>query len=853
MAGAGPAIGWAAGAIGTFFTSKAAVYVIARLVAFTAATAILAKRAFAFDPGIASRAITARGTVEPQQKIYGQALVSGPIVFNDVAGVANRDLWVVIPLAGHQVASITDVWLDKDVVANSVINGGAAGGGQVTSGKFAPVDGYHILSLFKHLGTAAQTVDTNLDAAFTAWTSAHRLRGVAYLVAKMTLLVRAEEIWSGSEPTNIRALVNGALVYDPRLDSTQTSLSPAGSGSHRYTDPSTWAWSENPALCTADYLIDTRFGMGLDPTRIDWQSVLDAAEYCEELVDIPGPSTQARYTCNGTLFGTETHRDNLRNLLSSMNGEVTVSAGQWFIRAGQYIAPETGDYFTADDVIEPLGIKANLERSERFNTIKAVFIDSQDYYKPTESPPVYTTALRNRDNGRILETEINLPFVDDFYQAQRICWQQLHIANQEKVVSTTLNHRAGRVAVGERINLEIDELAWSPKVFKLRNWKLVESGDSVGVEVELREDAAAAYADPVIANYAVRSAANVITFADPEAGPPPPWEWFFEDDFSHGDVTRFLSQWTEIITAGDSLSFTTGGPGSAYALVCGDNSGNDQMWRGYDRRSSIPVVASEIYRLSGWISRQAGSGYSYLGINGYSGDVRSGGGENESTSGADTAGNPHAFAANAFDPGDTAWHYVEGYFTAGTGSVAVYNAGTIADPHELHQDVQFMCPWIACNYNGVAGVTLFARIKLERVDSSLVPILGTNVLTSAGVVVGDDAIVSNSVVPYGFAWTTYEAGGWSPADTTQSITVTFWRGSTQIATRLVDATLTASGANEGDIAAAASTSSGDATSVSVTGNNSASVLVTVTHDATGRAAYFTLVSALPGYSGGVSK
>lgn len=35
-----------------------------------------------------------------------------------------------------------------------------------------------------------------------------------------------------------------------------------GSGSHRLNDDTTWEWSDNPALCVADYLVTV---MDVDP------------------------------------------------------------------------------------------------------------------------------------------------------------------------------------------------------------------------------------------------------------------------------------------------------------------------------------------------------------------------------------------------------------------------------------------------------------------------------------------------------------------------------------------------------------------------------------------------------------
>jgi len=55
------------------------------------------------------------------------------------------------------------------------------GSGNVTAGTFSGK-----AQIIKHLGATDQTVDSTLDSASSVWTSNHRLRGVAYLMVKLT-------------------------------------------------------------------------------------------------------------------------------------------------------------------------------------------------------------------------------------------------------------------------------------------------------------------------------------------------------------------------------------------------------------------------------------------------------------------------------------------------------------------------------------------------------------------------------------------------------------------------------------------------------------------------------------------
>lgn len=71
---------------------------------------------------------------------------------------------------------------------------------------------------------------------------------------------------------NISAEIKGMKVYDPR-DARQSP-----------TDNTTWTWSDNPALCLADLISSTAYGLGRD---VDWDSVAEVANFNDEEVGFP--------------------------------------------------------------------------------------------------------------------------------------------------------------------------------------------------------------------------------------------------------------------------------------------------------------------------------------------------------------------------------------------------------------------------------------------------------------------------------------------------------------------------------------------------------------------------------------
>ena len=443
----------------------------------------------------ASRQTTVKTTIAPQKIIYGEALVSGPISYIALSGASNADLYQTIVLAGHEVNAITDIHFDDEIITNAQIaaglNNGSNTAGDVTGGTFGPIDSNTICVINKHLGAASQASDPMLTNKFALYTSAHRGEGIAYLAMKWTLDEDSASVWEKYSPANVKALLQGKKIYDPRLEVTAGGTAGASPTNAAYI-----AYSTNPALCVTDYLIDQTLGMGIAANKIDWAAVTTAANGCDVDVDVPNSATQKRFTANGVLFGTDSHQKNINKLLSAMNGRLIYSNGKYIVKAGIYEAPT--EVLTEDDLIGAISIKTSLERSDRFNTIRGIFVDASANNKSTEFPKVQLADAVNRDNGEVLEKEIQLPMVSDSYQAQRIANKLIQLSDQQKIVSFPANLSALRITAGDRVQVTVEELSWNQKVFECVGWTFSDEG---GVNLTLREDSSVSYGDPLPAAY----------------------------------------------------------------------------------------------------------------------------------------------------------------------------------------------------------------------------------------------------------------------------------------------------------------------------------------------------------------
>lgn len=435
--------------------------------------------------------ITTRSALEYQKIAYGQVMLSGPIFYNNVSGETLERLHTVVALAGHQVDAFEAFFIDANEIPETDVAYTIAGGGtgEVSTGLFVKNNTPTVFIRY-YDGDPNQTADAELSATFPQWDSNHRARGVCYAIFETIFNSETAEQWEAGAPTNYRARVRGRRVYDPRQDSTN-----GGTGTQRFTDPATWVWSDNPAVCTADYL--TQY-MNASFASIDWATVATAADYCDETVTIPdgsgGTTTQRRFVCNGALTTGNTHKENIEALTSSMVGRVSWAGGQWRVFASQWVAPTVS--FTANDFISNLQIRGTAPRGERFNTINGFFANADNDFQPVEFQPV--TRYLSRDNNEILNRELELPMTTSDYMCQRIAYRLLDQGNQQTIFEATTNAKGLLCQIGDTVDVTVDEMGWSAKTFRVISWRPQNEGS---YQITFKEDDASAYNDPPPSDY----------------------------------------------------------------------------------------------------------------------------------------------------------------------------------------------------------------------------------------------------------------------------------------------------------------------------------------------------------------
>jgi hypothetical protein len=465
-----------------------------------------------------ARTVTVREPVVPRDMVYGRARKGGVIVFLHASGAKDQYLHLVIVLAAHRVKSIGAVWFDGEM---AVTAGGLVQGRW--SGK---------ISVEKRLGAEDQTAFASLVADVPGkWTPAHRLAGCAALYLRLTY---DPDAFPGGIP-NITVDIEGKDdILDPR-----TGLR---------------GYSENPALCLADYLAQSSYGVGAGigaADGTDVESVIEAANICDEMVPLATGGSERRYSCNGVVSLAESPKTIIEGLLSAMAGRCAVQGGTWRIHAGAYRVPEVT--LTADDVrAGGLVLATRVSQSANFNAVRGQFVSPENDWQPDDFPAYASEVYLSEDGSERKWRDLSLPFTISAAMAQRLAKIELERARRQMTVKLAGKLAAWRAGVGEIVMLSYVRWGFAAKPFEVQgvSLDLTASGDGALLlpELVLRETSPLVY-DWQATEEAIYAAAPRTTLPGPADVPAPGTphlaEEMYETRGGTGVRTLIKASWTE--------------------------------------------------------------------------------------------------------------------------------------------------------------------------------------------------------------------------------------------------------------------------------------------------------------------
>jgi len=407
-----------------------------------------------------------KSALAPMQFVYGKARKGGTITFNEVTGGSNKILHQVISLAGHEIDSIEDIYLNDNIVQMS--------NGSVTSALWG-----NKIKLYVHDGSQTSATDAFANSTETLATTLHAEtsvdssfigKGIAYIYCRFEY---DSTIFSNGVPT-VTAVVKGKKVVTTINGVAQSPT-----------------WTDNAAWIIRDFITSD---YGLEDSSIDYATFEEAASICEDTTVLSDSSRQ--YTINGIVQASQNSGTVLQEMMTSLGGTLFWGAGSWRLFAGSFVAPTK--ILTLDDLRSGISLDTKMSMANNFNAVRGTFIDRDEGYISTDYPQINSSAFLAEDNGIESILDLALPYTTNPIAAQRLAKQMLFRNREQLTLSAEFGLNALNIEVGDFIKFRNDRYGWTTgneKTFEVTDWKLspnVEEGD-LRVSMTLRESSSSAF------------------------------------------------------------------------------------------------------------------------------------------------------------------------------------------------------------------------------------------------------------------------------------------------------------------------------------------------------------------------
>lgn len=287
------------------------------------------------------------------------------------------------------------------------------------------------------------TVDGN---TFTGWDANRKGSGLAASLWFLKFDKEDGKKYSSGVPSP-GVVGQGMFCYDPRLDSTF----PGGSGTHRADDPSTWAYSESPALWAGTWALGIwhngkrRAGIGMDAANIDFVSIASWANVCD-----------ANGWKVGGMVSTLEDKWNVLKAICQAGACVPLPSAGYL--SFDYQAPRVSlATITSDDLIGDAGIVPMNSVRERINTIVPRIRSEAHGWEVIPLDPVVVDDYVTFD-GEPRTEEVDYQLVQQANQAAELANYQMAQAREIGPIDLPLKLRWLGIRPGMAVTLDMPEL-----------------------------------------------------------------------------------------------------------------------------------------------------------------------------------------------------------------------------------------------------------------------------------------------------------------------------------------------------------------------------------------------------------
>lgn len=245
--------------------------------------------------------------------------------------------------------------------------------------------------------------------------------------------------------------------------------------------------NNNPANILKDYLTNSRYGAGIDSSKIDTTSFNSVKDYCQEV-----DSGNKRFTCNIILNTQNAVLDNVKLILQTFFGQLHYRNGKYYLHTDQAFSGTPVVNYSTSNIIGGVAVTVP-SKETRINQCIVTYFDANNSYKPAEAiwPDPNVTAesttrdtYLSQDGDEELVQRVSIPGITNFNQARYIAQIAVKKSRQSTIVSINTTAESANVVPGDIVTLTWDSLSYSSKEFRVRELQISPYG---GMNVTLQE------------------------------------------------------------------------------------------------------------------------------------------------------------------------------------------------------------------------------------------------------------------------------------------------------------------------------------------------------------------------------
>lgn len=409
--------------------------------------------------------------------IYGFRRVGGNIIFVETNGESNKYLYVIYVIAEGEINQIRNIYVDDVKIHGSNYTFGNQY--DDTSTRYS---GRLRWQLFAGTESQGESALANEAPSWNAGT--RKLPGVAYAVMRFEWKKIETQEDSDANPyrggiPNVQFDVEGKKVYNVLTHSSGEDLSSDYSGL-------TKTFSYNPVNCLLDYLMNPRYGCGIDKSEINADAFKTAARKCNQQVTYSTGVTGKAITMNAVVSVQPKLLDNVKMLLSGCRAFMPFIQGRYKIKIEDggnatdiTSATLTSAYdVTTDELVSTVALQGE-KKENKYNQVIVRYVDPDKEF--TEQQVSYSVSADVTADGEDLIGDFQFFTISNKNIAEDIARMIYKKSRNQRYIQFSATPELLAVEPGDIITVTSSQLNLSADTFRVTNMNF-DPGGSVSVQ-----------------------------------------------------------------------------------------------------------------------------------------------------------------------------------------------------------------------------------------------------------------------------------------------------------------------------------------------------------------------------------